>query len=155
MMTEDLVLKVQNRMPWRGPGEADREPLLTREWLVTNGLGGYASGTVSGAATRRYHGLLIAALPTPLGRTMMFNHLSEEVRLPDGTHVQLGGIERADRTLEIPGATHLEEFRLECGLPVWRYRCGAHVVEKRVWMTHRGNTTYVSYRVTEGEGKLR
>ena len=51
------------------PGQSDRhrEPLLTREWLVTNGLGGYASGTVAGVATRRYHGLLIAALPAPLG----------------------------------------------------------------------------------------
>jgi predicted glycogen debranching enzyme len=131
------------------------DSLLTKEWLVTNGLGGYASGTLCGAATRRYHGLLIAALPTPRGRTMMFNHLSEEVRLPDRTRIQLGALERADRTLEIPGAAHLEEFRLECGLPVWLYRCGPFAVEKRVWMTHRANTTYVSYRLVGGEGKLR
>src|ERR1051325_7210212 len=109
------------------------DALLSREWLVTNGLGGYASGTLCGAATRRYHGLLVAALPARLGRTMMFNHLSEVLRLPDGTR------ERADRTLDLPGAVHLAEFRLEWGLPVWRYHCGAHVVEKRVWMTHRAN----------------
>jgi glycogen debranching enzyme len=69
------------------------EPLLTREWLVTNGLGGYASGTVAGAVTRRHHGLLVAALPAPLGRTVMLNHLLEEVRLPDGRHVLLGGMD--------------------------------------------------------------
>ena len=66
---------------------------------MTNGLGGYASGTVAGAATRRYHGLLIAALPAPLGRTMMLNHLTEQLRLPDGTLVRFGGAERADRSL--------------------------------------------------------
>src|SRR5256885_4036356 len=77
-------------MPWQGGAAAEPEPLLTREWLVTNGLGGYASGTIAGAATRRYHGLLVAALPNPLGRTMMFNHLSEQVRLPDGRTLRLG-----------------------------------------------------------------
>ncbi|MDB4970366.1 MAG: glycogen debranching enzyme, partial [Myxococcales bacterium] len=137
----------------RGP--FTEELLLGREWLVTNGLGGYASGTLCGAATRRYHGLLVAALPAPLGRSMMFNHLSEVLRLPDGTRLELGAVERADRTLEIPGAAHLEEFRLEAGLPVWRYRSGAHAIEKRVWMTHRANTTYVNYRVVDGEGTLR
>jgi glycogen debranching enzyme len=84
-MREDLVPTIRNRMPWRGADETDLEPLLSREWLVTNGLGGYASGTVSGAATRRYHGLLVAALPGPLGRVMMLNHLMERAVLPDGT----------------------------------------------------------------------
>ena len=66
---------------WK-PGERPAlDALLEREWLVTNGLGGYASGTVSGAATRRYHGLLIAAHPAPLGRVMMVNHLWEFLRL--------------------------------------------------------------------------
>ena len=66
----------------------ERPPL--REWLVTNGLGGYASGTVAGVMTRRYHGLLIAALPAPIGRLVMFNHLLERARLPDRTIVWLG-----------------------------------------------------------------
>src|SRR5881394_3744842 len=93
-------------MPW-ARSESEREPLLTREWLVTNGLGGYASGTVAGVATRRYHGLLIAALPNPLGRCVMFNHLSEQVRLPDGRTIRLGGEERADGSLELHGVGHL------------------------------------------------
>src|SRR5476649_968153 len=54
--------RVVRSMKWDG-AQMSRELLLNREWLVTNGLGGYASGTVSGAITRRYHGLLIAALP--------------------------------------------------------------------------------------------
>ena len=72
-----------------------REVLLNREWLVTNGLGGYASGTVSGAVTRKYHGLLVAALPAPLGRVVMWNHVSEFLRFDDGELVSLGAEERA------------------------------------------------------------
>ena len=62
--------------------EHPAESLVDREWLVTNGIGGFASGSVAGVPTRRYHGLLIAALPTPLGRTVMLNHLSEWARTP-------------------------------------------------------------------------
>jgi predicted glycogen debranching enzyme len=131
------------------------DALLSHEWLVTNGLGGYASGTLSGAATRRYHGLLVAALPAPLGRVMMLNHLSEVLTLPDGTLFELGAVERADRTLELPGRKHLVEFRLEHGLPVWYWRAGALLVEKRVWMTHGANTTFVRYRLLEGDGRAR
>src|SRR5213596_663870 len=106
------------RISWP-PGTTDPEALVTREWLVTNGLGGYASGTVSGIITRRYHGLLIASLPAPIGRMVMLSQLSEEVRLPDGSVAHLGGEERIGDILEIHGARHLTEFRLELGLPVW------------------------------------
>jgi predicted glycogen debranching enzyme len=133
----------------------DAELMLGREWLVTNGLGGFASGTLAGVPTRRYHGLLVAALPTPLGRTMMFNHLSEWLRLPAGEGRQIGGRERAGGQLEWPGAKHLRGFRLEAGLPVWRYELGGHVVEKRVLMVHSQNTVHVTYRLVEGEGPLR
>ena len=91
-------------MTWAGPDAADPEPLLNREWLVTNGLGGYASGTVAGVATRRYHGLLVAALPAPLGRTMMLSHLSERLRLPDGALMAFGGDEREGDAARSPGA---------------------------------------------------
>src|SRR5580765_7432316 len=86
---------------WK-PGERPAlDALLEREWLVTNGLGGYASGTVCGAATRRYHGLLIAAHPAPLGRLMMVNHLWEYLRLPDYKTVPFGGEEKLDNNLQI------------------------------------------------------
>src|SRR5512140_1968376 len=140
-------------MKWEGGG--DVEPLLTREWLIANGLGGYASGTVSGAATRRYHGLLVAALPPPYGRTMFLNHLREEVRTADGTKYLLGGDERARGQVALPGASLLEEFRLEDGLPVWRFRLGETVVEKLVFLVHRQNTVHVLYRLVVGRGPAR
>src|SRR5438445_2912119 len=105
----DLVRK----MPWPGEDPAESEPLLTREWLVTNGLGGYASGTVSGVITRGFHGYLIAALPSPHGRMMMFNDLVERMELPNGNTVQLGGEERAESQLQLHGADFLSEFRLD------------------------------------------
>ncbi|MFL6257071.1 MAG: amylo-alpha-1,6-glucosidase [Pyrinomonadaceae bacterium] len=133
----------------------DAELMLGREWLVTNGLGGFASGTLAGVPTRRYHGLLVASLPTPLGRTVMFNHLSEWLRMPTGERLQIGGQERTGGQLEWPGAKHLREFRLEAGLPVWRYELDDHVVEKRVLMVHSQNTVHVTYQLIEGEGPLR
>jgi glycogen debranching enzyme len=140
------------RVGWRrGEGE---EALVSREWLVTNGMGGYASGTIAGVATRRYHGLLIAALPNPLGRCMMFNHLSEQVRLADGSIVRLGSAEKAG-SLEIGAAQHLIEFRLEMGLPIWTFAFSGVVLEKRLSMAYLQNTVYVSYRLLEGRGPLR
>ena len=136
--------------------EHPAESLVDREWLVTNGIGGFASGSVAGVPTRRYHGLLIAALPTPLGRTVMLNHLSEWARTADGRRFQTGGQERAGGELELPGAEHLREFRLEDGLPVWRYELGgAAVVEKRVVMPHMQNTAHVTYRLLGGAERVR
>src|SRR3954452_4843844 len=79
------------------------ESSLTREWLVTNGLGGYASGTVCGVPTRRFHGLLVASLPSPLGRTMMLNDVAAEVYLPDGSGHRLGGEEHEETSTPLPG----------------------------------------------------
>ncbi|HVX62831.1 MAG TPA: amylo-alpha-1,6-glucosidase, partial [Pirellulales bacterium] len=150
-----LPSPVLNRMPWeRGP-DFDPELLLQREWLVTNGLGGYASGSISGVCTRRYHGLLIAALPAPLGRTVMLNHVAEEFRLPDGSVVSLGSEERADRKLIVQSVEALQEFRLEMGLPVWQYAVGDFLVERRVLLPYQQNTAYLCYRVVSGPGRLR
>jgi predicted glycogen debranching enzyme len=142
------------RMPWAGGQQAGPEPLVTREWLVTNGLGGYASGTVAGLSSRRYHGLLIAALPAPLGRQVMLNHLSELVRLPDGTKALLGGLERKGG-VDVPGAHYLTEFRLDTGLPVWVYRVGDAVIEKRILLPHMQNTALVNFRLVSGDGPVR
>ncbi|HXT51476.1 MAG TPA: amylo-alpha-1,6-glucosidase [Thermoanaerobaculia bacterium] len=137
------------------PPTSNREPLINREWLVTNGLGGYASGTVAGVATRRYHGYLVAALPPPFGRTMMLNHLTELLRLPDGSSALFAGSELQGGRLELHGVDRLEELSLEGGLPVWRYRVGDVLLEKRVWMPQGANTVYVSYRLAEGEAPVR
>lgn len=136
---------ILNRMPW-GPGNENPERLLTREWLVTNGLGGYASGSIAGVATRRYHGLLIAALPTPIGRTVMLSHLGEWVRLPDRRTIRLAGEERPDQPFELPEI--LTEFRLEMGLPVWTYHVGDARIEKRILLPYGQNTVHVNYRMS-------
>ena len=137
--------EVVRRYPWPGEGSGWAD-LLTQEWLVTNGLGGYASGTVCGVPTRRFHGLLIAALPAPLGRTMMLNDVAEEVDLPDGSRHRLGGEEHEATTAPLPGTEYLREFRLDAGLPVWVFGVGPVVVEKRVALPYRQNTVHVHYR---------
>src|SRR3989440_3242828 len=129
-----------------------REILLNREWLLTNGLGGYASGTVSGAITRKYHGILVAALPAPLGRVVMWNHVSEFLPFDDNEVVSLGAEERAGGQLDFKSAEYLREFRLEDGMPIWIYQVRDFVIEKRVSMPHLQNTVHVSYQIT-GAGK--
>ncbi len=131
----------------------EADPHMMEEWLVTNGIGGYASGTVTGAITRRYHGLLIAALPNPLGRMMMLSGLSERLRLPDRRVMFTGAEELAGIS---PEATlPISEFRLEAGLPVWRYEVDGFVLEKRLILPYRQNTVHVTYLLLAGKGKLR
>jgi predicted glycogen debranching enzyme len=144
------LIRVLPKREVHGP---DSDPHLREEWLVTNGLGGYASGTVTGAITRRYHGLLIAALPNPLGRMMMLNGLSERLRLPDRRVVYTGAEELSGITPDhiLP----IAEFRLEGGLPVWRYEIDGFVLEKRLLMPYRQNTVHIGYRVLAGKGTLR
>src|SRR6267143_2148001 len=141
--SEPIVVR---SMIW-DPKHPSREVLLNREWLVTNGLGGYASGTVLGAITRKYHGILVAALPAPLGRVVMWNHVSEFLRFEGDEVVSLGAEERAGGQLDLKGAEYLREFRLEDGLPVWSYHVRDLVVEKRVLLPHLQNTVHVSYQV--------
>jgi predicted glycogen debranching enzyme len=132
------------------PGEV-AQSLVDAEWLVTNGLGGYASGTVAGVNTRRYHGLLVAALPNPIGRLVMLNHLGERVCVSNGEPTALGGEERVAGRLDHDVAKRLASFRLEAGLPVWEYEWSGARVEKRVYMPHKQNTVYIRYCLTKGE----
>src|SRR5262245_17089104 len=121
------------------------------EWLVTNGLGGYASGTMTGLVTRRFHGYLVAALPAPRGRMMMLNHLRAIISTDEG---------RA-RLSEQPDPEDLgealaapREFRLELGLPVWTFEHQGHVIESRIVMPHRQNTVFITYRRLSGPGRM-
>jgi predicted glycogen debranching enzyme len=145
---------VLRTMRW-DPRTMSREELLNREWIVTNGLGGYSSGTISGAITRRYHGILIAALPAPLGRVVMWSHVSERLCFGEDDFVSLGAEERAGGQLELKSADYLREFRLEDGLPVWVYHVRDLVIEKRVTMPHLQNTVHVSYAILEGHSRPR
>ncbi|HKV24852.1 MAG TPA: amylo-alpha-1,6-glucosidase [Candidatus Acidoferrum sp.] len=116
----------------------------SREWLVTNGIGGFASGTIAGSSTRRYHGLLIAALQPPLGRTQLVAALDETVRYADASY-QLATHRWASGAIEPQGYLLLDSFRLEGTTPVWTFALADALLEKRIWMAHGKNTTYVQY----------
>ena len=128
--------------------------VLRREWLVTNGLGGYASGTISGVVTWRYHGLLIAALPAPLGRVVVLNHLAEYVRLRDGRLLQIGGEETTRPEEVLAGGHCITEFRLENQVPVWRYEVEGIQLEKHLVLLHGQNTVHVTYRLVSQQQEV-
>jgi glycogen debranching enzyme len=133
----------------------DLQKTISREWLITNGLGGYAAGTVAGTLTRTQHGLLVASpsaeqarhpLPTP---QVLLAKMDEEIVFDQRTYF-LGTNEYKDGTLNPAGFVHLENFRLEEGFPVFTYHLGGIdgiVLEKRIWMPQGLNTTYISYCV--------
>jgi predicted glycogen debranching enzyme len=130
-----------------------------REWLVTNGIGGFASGTVAGLLSCRYHGLLVAALRPPLGRTLLVAKIDETVEY-DGIYPESGHFYplHANRwgsgLVEPDGYHHLNRFHLEGTTPVWTYACANALLEKRIWMQPEANTTYIQYRLTRATGPL-
>jgi len=125
-----------------------------REWLVTNGIGGYASGTVSGNLTRRYHGYLVGALHPPLGRSLLVANL-EETASYDGRDYPLATNRWVSGAVEPKGYLHVESFGLEGTTPVWRFALAGALLEKRVWMRPGENTTYVQYSLLRGSGPVR
>jgi len=118
----------------------------SREWLVTNGIGGYASGTIANVLTRRYHGILVAALKPPLGRTLMLAKLDETAVYADRPY-PLYTNRWADSTIEPHGYNSIESFHLEGTTPVWRFALADAILEKRIWMQQGANTTYIQYRL--------
>jgi predicted glycogen debranching enzyme len=131
----------------------DLETATSREWLVTNGIGGFASGTIAGGATRRYHGLLIAALRPPVGRVYLVADLDEIVRC-GGEEYALGTHLWASGAVEPRGFQYIEGFRVDGTTPVWTYTPNDVRLEKRVWMQQGTNTTYVQYRLLEGSAGI-
>lgn len=121
----------------------------SKEWLVTNGLGGYAMGTVAGMVTRRYHGLLVAALRPPVSRALLVTKFDESATY-DGRTYPLFTNQWADGTLEPQGFVHIERFHLEGTTPVWIFAFGDAQLEKRLWMQPGANTTYVQYTLRRG-----
>ncbi|MBA2321223.1 MAG: glycogen debranching enzyme family protein [Deltaproteobacteria bacterium] len=128
-------------------GDLERAEAL--EWLVTNGAGGFASGTVAGPRTRRYHGLLVAALDPPAARTVMVAEVHEVLELPDG-QTPLHASRWRDGSVSPRGYEHTEAFWLEGTVPVWRFCVGEFALEKRVFMAPGKNATVVSYRLARG-----
>ena len=126
----------------------------SREWLLSNGIGGYAAGTVSGAAPRRYHGLLIAALAPPLGRTLFLAGLELQADYL-GQSFALSAHEYADGTVHPDGFRHLGAFALNAGLPVWTHVFGDVRLSRTVWMGRGVNTTYMSFRLEQASAPVR
>ena len=131
----------------------DLDAAESREWLVTNGLGGYASGTVAGTATRRYHGLLVAALQPPVRRTLLVNGLDETVRYL-GNNYSLSTNRWVSGFVSPNGYLQMESFHLEGCKPVWRYALADALLEKRIWMKQGENTTYVQFSLLRGDAPV-
>ena len=119
------------------------------EWLETNGLGGFASSTIAGLNTRRYHGLLVAATRPPVGRTVLLSKL-EETLVIDEQRYDLS-------TNQYPGVIHpqgyqyLKRFRLD-PFPIWTYEVEGIVIEKSAFMLHGQNTTVIQYELVSDPG---
>jgi len=125
----------------------------SREWLVTNGIGGYASGAIAGSQTRRYHGLLVAALQPPVGRTQLVSAIDEIVHY-DGVDFSLATHRWAGGVVDPKGFLLLEDFHLEGSTPVWTYAPADAILEKRIWLHQGENTTYIQYTLVRGSGAL-
>jgi len=114
-----------------------------REWLVANGLGGYASATITGAITRRYHGLLIAAQPPPLGRMVVLEDLEVDIELEDGSIANMR--EKGQ----------FRDFTLNMGLPSWRYELDGVVIETSIVVPSRQNIVHFTLRSLSDGRRLR
>lgn len=139
----------------RLPAEICRDvhTAIEREWIVTNGIGGYAFGTLSGALTRRYHGLLIAALNPPLGRTLLLTKLDDTLETPNltaplFTNIWSSGIEYPN------GCAAIESFELMAGVPTWRFAVVGARLTKRIWMEQGANISYVQYVLEQSDGPV-
>ncbi|GAL93835.1 amylo-alpha-1,6-glucosidase [Microcystis aeruginosa] len=124
-----------------------------REWLVTNGIGGFAAGTVAGLLTRCYHGLLIAALAPPTQRTLLVTKIDESVQYNQKLY-HLASNRWLGATIEPQGYINIESFHLEGTIPVWTFTCGDALLEKRIWMEQGENTTYTRYTYLRGNSPL-
>jgi len=120
------------------------------EWLETNGIGGFASSSIIGMNTRRYHGLLVAATKPPVGRVVMLSKL-EETLIVGSARYELSA-NQYPGVVHPQGFRYLREFRLD-PCPVFVYEAGGVKVEKRVYMVDGENTTVIEYTI-EGEARL-
>ncbi|MEW6208641.1 MAG: amylo-alpha-1,6-glucosidase [Acidobacteriota bacterium] len=129
----------------RDPGST-----LKREWLETNGLGGFASSTIAGLNTRRYHGLLVAAIAPPVGRTVLLSKVEETIVI-DGRRHDLSA-NQYPGAIHPQGHTFLKQFRLD-PFPVFVYEVEGVEIEKAVFMIEGENTVAIEYRAKSVEGR--
>ncbi|HVC50892.1 MAG TPA: amylo-alpha-1,6-glucosidase [Stellaceae bacterium] len=120
-----------------------------REWWLANGRGGYAAGTVALSLTRRYHGLLIAPVDPPLGRTLVLAK-GDATATIDGVAYPLFTNRWRSGAVAPEGYRAIDEFTLDGTVPVWRSRCGGRVIEHRIWLEPGADTVYIAWRLDEG-----
>ncbi len=140
-------------LDWGREIAGDLDLAERREWLCTNGIGGFASGTVAGTLTRRYHGLLVAALAPPLGRTLLVAKVEERAAYA-GLALDLGANRWTGGTVDPHGYRAIERFALAGTTPVWTYALADALLQKHVWMEPGANATYVRYHVLRARGPV-
>ncbi|HEY4442933.1 MAG TPA: glycogen debranching enzyme N-terminal domain-containing protein, partial [Steroidobacteraceae bacterium] len=121
---------------------------------MTNGLGGFACGTVAGANTRRYHGFLMASLSPPVERTLLVAKIELSVKYL-GAETDLSANEFAGGAISGQGFVHLESFAVEDGIPVWRYAVADALLELRIFMAPGANTSYLRLELLRATAPLR
>ena len=124
------------------------------EWLVTNGLGGFACGTVAGANTRRYHGFLVASLAPPVERMLLVAKIELTVHYL-GRDTDLSANEFAGGAITGQGFIHLQSFAVRGGIPTWRYAVADALLEQRIFMAPGANTSYLSLELLRASAPLR
>jgi len=127
------------------------EEATKREWLETNGIGGFASSTVSGANTQRYHGLLTAATRPPLGRVTMLSKFEEIVTINDKSYEL--STNQFPNAVYPEGYKYLKNFRL-APFPVWTFEIEGIEIEKSVFMVHSSNATIVKFKIQDSRFKI-
>jgi predicted glycogen debranching enzyme len=132
----------------------DWDSASRREWLVTNGLGGYACGTIALANTRRYHAFLMASLAPPVERTLLVAKIDVTVEYLGAVH-PLFANEFAGGAIDPRGFVHLESFFVQDGVPVWRYAIANALLEQRIFMTPGANTSHLSLELKRGSAPIR
>lgn len=129
----------------------DADMLFYGEWLVTNGIGGFACGSISGTPMRKYHSLLNAALANPYGRTIMLNYVADSIIFPDKSEHLLSTLKL--RNTPQVNLNYIKEFRLENGLPIWIYEINGVTIEKTLLLINQQNTVHISFELkTDMEG---
>lgn len=131
----------------------DLENAMRREWLVTNGTGSYACGALSGANTRCYHGVLVAALAAPVARTLLVAKIDATAHVRGATY-PLDTNEWSNGSIDPPAYRWLESFQLDGTIPTWTYALAEAQIVKRLWMVHGHDTTYLTYTHVRGHDPL-
>ena len=131
--------------------ELNLENGLKKEWIVTNGIGGYASSTIIGANTRKYHGLLVAALNPPAKRFLMLSKLDESIQIGNKKYELFTNI---GKQYTSQGYKYLESFTKEI-LPIFKYKVEDVSISKNICMIYGKNTVQVFYKIRNGKKKAK